>query len=88
MLRDINLSDTRKNLMKVPEMLAEDQGTIVTRGGKPVLAVMSWELYESITQTFEILSDGAILLVPWDGFTEGELSPWKTCMNINTAYEA
>lgn len=73
MLWDMNISDTRKNLMKMPEMLAEDQGTVaVTRGGKPVLAVMSWELYESITETLEILSDEEMMDSLRQGVKEAE----------------
>ena len=29
----------------------------ITRRGRPVLAVMPWELYESIVETLEVLSD-------------------------------
>ncbi len=43
MTKDMSISDTGKNLMKIPEMLADAQSTIaVTRAGKPVLAVVSW----------------------------------------------
>lgn len=73
MLKDMNISDTRKNLMKMPEMLAEEQSTVaVTRGGKPVLAVMSWELYESITETLEILSDEEMMEALRQGIKEAE----------------
>jgi antitoxin YefM len=33
----------------------------VTRRGKPVLAVMPWELYDSITESLEILSDEKLM---------------------------
>jgi antitoxin YefM len=33
----------------------------VTRRGKPVLAVMPWELYDSLMETIEILSDEKLM---------------------------
>ena len=39
-------------------LLEARPGTVaVTRRGKPVLAIMSWEDYEAILETLEILSD-------------------------------
>ena len=29
----------------------------ITRRGKPVLAVMPWELYEAIAETLEVMTD-------------------------------
>jgi PHD/YefM family antitoxin component YafN of YafNO toxin-antitoxin module len=34
---------------------------MVTRRVRPVLAVMPWELYESITETLEVLSDRELM---------------------------
>ncbi len=48
----------RDRLTSLPEELAEEPGAIaVTRRGEPVLAILPWELYESIVETLEILSD-------------------------------
>lgn len=45
-------------LTKLPEQLAgEDRAVAVTRNGKPVLAVMSWDLFESIVETMDIMGD-------------------------------
>jgi antitoxin YefM len=34
---------------------------MITRRGRPVLAVMPWELYESLVETLEILGDPDML---------------------------
>ena len=33
----------------------------ITRRGKPALAIMSWELYESLVETMEILGDEKLM---------------------------
>jgi antitoxin YefM len=56
--------EARKRLTNLPEELAkhpEIGALTITRRGKPVLAVMSWELYESVTETLEIMSDPEML---------------------------
>lgn len=48
----------RAMLTQLPERLAEDNRAVaLTRHGKPVLAVMPWELFESILETLEIMGD-------------------------------
>jgi prevent-host-death family protein len=48
----------RDRLTSLPEELAEEPGAIaVTRRGEPVLAILPWDLYESIMETLEILGD-------------------------------
>ncbi|MDD5088059.1 MAG: type II toxin-antitoxin system Phd/YefM family antitoxin [bacterium] len=58
MLREITISEARQALTALPELLDKHPGTVaVTRRGKPVLAVLPWDLYESILETMEILGD-------------------------------
>ena len=58
MLREITISEARQALTSLPELLDKHPGTVaVTRRGKPVLAVLPWDLYESILETMEILGD-------------------------------
>ena len=48
MHKDIPMTEARHELTSLPERLAKEPGAIaVTRRGKPVLAVMPWDLYES-----------------------------------------
>jgi prevent-host-death family protein len=75
--------EARKKLTALPDELKHD-GEIdvveVTRRGKPVLAVMPWELYEAIAETLEVMGDERLLTglrqsireieqertIPWD----------------------
>jgi antitoxin YefM len=56
--KELTTVDARRKLTKLPEELGENPATIsVTRRGKPVLAIMTWEDYQAIQETLEILSD-------------------------------
>lgn len=55
---ELTMVDARRQLTKLPEKLEARPATIVvTRRGKPVLAIMAWEDYEAIQETLEILND-------------------------------
>jgi antitoxin YefM len=77
------IRDLRQNISRIADQLAEepDAGAItVTRRGKPVLAVMSWNLYESIVETLEILGDEALVAELRQGIREVEAGngvDWK-----------
>lgn len=53
------IAEARKRFTHLPDEFAREPGlTIqVTRHGTPVMAVMSWDVYESIVETLEIMSD-------------------------------
>jgi len=56
----VPIIEARNQLTKFPEQLQRETGSqavAVTRRGKPVLAILPWELYESIVETLEILGD-------------------------------
>ena len=56
--KELSTVDARRTLTKLPEELGNNPATIaVTRRGKPVLAIMTWEDYQAILETLEILSD-------------------------------
>jgi prevent-host-death family protein len=60
----LSMTKARAKLTGLPQQFErspEIGAVIVTRRGMPVLAVMPWELYESITETLEILSDGKLM---------------------------
>jgi antitoxin YefM len=58
MIRDIPITTARHEITSLPERLEKDPGAVaITRRGKPVLAVMPWELYEALMETLEILGD-------------------------------
>lgn len=54
----IPIGEARAMLTQLPERLKSENGAIaLTRYSKPVLAVMSWDLFESIVETLEIMGD-------------------------------
>lgn len=54
----IPIINARDRLSSLPEELEQDpQAVTVTRHGEPVLAILPWNLYESIVETLEILGD-------------------------------
>lgn len=61
-LKEISITRARDELTSLPERLAEEPTTLaVMRRGKPVLAVMSWDLYESVMETLEIMADADLM---------------------------
>lgn len=58
MLKDIPITEARHEITSLPKRLAKEPGAVaVTRRGKPILAIMPWDLYESIVETLEIMGD-------------------------------
>ena len=56
--REITTVDARREFTKLAENLGAHPATVaVTRRGKPVLAIMTWEDYQAILETLEILND-------------------------------
>ena len=52
------MTQARAMLGRLPEMLAkENRAVVITRRGKPVLLVMSWDRFESAVETAEIMED-------------------------------
>jgi PHD/YefM family antitoxin component YafN of YafNO toxin-antitoxin module len=64
MTKSMGMIDARKRLTTLPEEFAQapELGAVaVTRRGKPVLAVLSWELYESLLETLEVMGDPELM---------------------------
>jgi antitoxin YefM len=61
----LTITEARKAFLDLPEQLAKDpeHALSVTRHGEPVLAVLPWELYESLVETLDILDDPALMTV-------------------------
>lgn len=56
MIRQLNITEARKRLLDLPGEL-EDEPIIITRRGKPVMAALSYEQFEGLLETLEVLSD-------------------------------
>lgn len=62
MNRSLSITDARDQLTRLPDELAEAHDTLtITRHGKPVLAVLPWELYEAVLETLEIMGDPELM---------------------------
>jgi antitoxin YefM len=57
----IPITEARNRFMKLPDQAAKDQIIAITRRNKEVMAVMSWELYEGLLETLEVLSDPELM---------------------------
>ena len=82
MLSNIPITEARHELTSLPEKLAQDGNTLaITRRGKPVLAVMTWQHYESILETLDILSDANLMTNLRQGIAEAKAEQgidWET----------
>ena len=81
--RTMPIAQAREKLTRLPEELEQEPETgvvAVTRRGKPVLAIMSWELCESIVETLEIMGDEDLMGAVRKGIrevAETEVVPWE-----------
>lgn len=61
-VRSLSIINARDKLTSLPEELASQPGAVtVTRRGEPVLAILSYELYEAIMETLEVMSDEKLM---------------------------
>ena len=73
MVTSISIIKARGRLTSLPEELERAPGAIaVTRRGAPVLAILPWDLYESIVETLEILGDEEELAALRQGIKEAD----------------
>lgn len=87
MTRILPIMEARKQFTLLPELLVHDgQADIaeITRRGKPVLAVLPWELYETLFETLEVLGDPTLMPLLRQSIKEIESSPlipWQDAKN-------
>lgn len=60
-MQKLTITEARNKFMKLPDETIDNQIITVTRRNKEVMAVMSWELYEGLLETIEILSDQELM---------------------------
>ena len=64
MTKTLPITEARYELPNLPKEFDRDPevgAVAVTNRGKPVLAVMPWERYESIVETLEIMGDSGLM---------------------------
>lgn len=58
MAKMLTISEARNNFTRLPARFGREPEAIeVTQRGKSVMAVLPWELYESLMETLEVLAD-------------------------------
>ena len=74
-----SISEIRDEITRLPERFDQEPGVItVTQHGKPVMAILPWELYESIMETLEVMSDPELMASFREGvkdIEEGRVQP-------------
>ena len=80
-MKDLPITEARDELTSLPDRLSETHETItVTRHGKPVLAILSWDEYEALVETLEIMSDDDLMKSLRQGMKDikqGKTIPWE-----------
>ena len=62
MAREVPVSEARARLTQLAGELVDSQETVtITKRGRPVMTLIGYELYESIMETLEIMSDADLM---------------------------
>ena len=82
-MKNVTLTEARNQLLKLAKRIQEHPETVVEvlKRGKPIMTLMSAELYESLIETLEILGDESTssrLRQALKEIEEGKGIPWKT----------
>jgi PHD/YefM family antitoxin component YafN of YafNO toxin-antitoxin module len=81
MQKRLPMPQAQEELASLPERLAEEPGAVaVTDDGEPVLAILSWDFYESLVETLEVLADEDLMAELRQSLQEaarGETIPWE-----------
>lgn len=83
MTKTLSISHARSRLLALAEELTRNPSAgavTVTKRGRPVLALLPWELYESLLETLEILADADLMKALRRSLREaraGRTIPWK-----------
>jgi antitoxin YefM len=56
MAKFLTITETRKQLLDLPDQLS-DEPIIITKHGKPAMVALAYEQFESLMETLDILSD-------------------------------
>ncbi|MFH7024360.1 MAG: type II toxin-antitoxin system Phd/YefM family antitoxin [Heteroscytonema crispum UTEX LB 1556] len=67
----LTITEARQQLLDLPDEL-KDEPVIITRHGKPVMAALSFEQYESLLETLSILCDKEFANQLQESIAQGE----------------
>ncbi|MBI2001265.1 MAG: type II toxin-antitoxin system Phd/YefM family antitoxin [candidate division NC10 bacterium] len=83
MARTLSITQVRSQLLGLADELTRSSAAgpvTVTKHGKPVLALLPWEFYESLMETLDILGDEALMHSLRQSLKEaraGRTIPWE-----------
>ncbi len=71
MLKYLTITEAQEQLLDLPDDIKEEP-IIITKHGKPVIAAISFEQYESLLETLAILSDKEFTQQLQESIAQGE----------------
>ena len=60
-MRKIPITEARNKFMRLLDETDNDQVFAVTKRNREIMAIMSWELYEGLLETLEVMSDPELM---------------------------
>jgi prevent-host-death family protein len=62
MTQTLSISEVRNALTRFPARFQKEPAAIeVTQRGRPVMALLPWDLYESLVETLEVMGDAKLM---------------------------
>lgn len=83
MTKTLSITQARSQLLGLADELSHPgkaEAVAVTKHGRPVLALLPWDLYESLVETLEILGDEDLMKALRRSIKEaraGRTIPWE-----------
>ncbi len=83
MPKTLSITQVRSQLLGLAEKLnrrSQAGAVAVTKRGRPVLALLPWELYEGLVETLEVLGDEDLMKALRRSIKEaraGQVVPWE-----------
>jgi antitoxin YefM len=71
MTRFLTITETRKQLLDLPDQL-NDEPLIITKHGKPAMVALGYEQFESLMETLEVLSDPDLMATLRQSMTQAD----------------
>jgi PHD/YefM family antitoxin component YafN of YafNO toxin-antitoxin module len=84
----MSIAEAREKLTTLPAHFEQDTASevvMVTRHNKPVLAIMPWDLYDTLIETLEVISDPGLMAQLRQSISEaaaGETISWAEAKSL------
>jgi prevent-host-death family protein len=61
-MKQISIAEARKKITKLEEEFSDEDKIIsITKHNKPAFAIMSWNFYETLMETLEVMKDETLM---------------------------